>query len=306
MASGKIGLRAAIDAVLKRSPPRAAAFIVTLYGDVVVPRGGDVWIGNVIEICGRAGLNESLVRTSVSRLVGNGTLAGERQGRRSFYRLTPSASHEFENASLRIYSPNRDDGANDWTFIRIPREDTRHNTADRLQRAGFAFVAPDLAIAPGHRRAETPPGNPRHALVFHAELKEHGDRQALQDFAVACWPLDELDAAYRRFIAVASPLGTALPQAESDGADCLVARLLLVHEFRRVVLADPGLPARALPDSWSGHEAWRRFASLYNAFSPFADRWIAANLVDVDGPIRPVGDMLARRATSLSAMLQPA
>lgn len=64
--------------------PRCASFIVTIYGDVVEPRGGILWMGNLIDLCAVAGLNESLVRTSVSRLVSAGQLIGVREGRKSY------------------------------------------------------------------------------------------------------------------------------------------------------------------------------------------------------------------------------
>ncbi|HEY6919203.1 MAG TPA: PaaX family transcriptional regulator, partial [Tabrizicola sp.] len=34
----------------------AAAFIVTIYGDVVVPRGGVLWTGTLIDLCSRVGI----------------------------------------------------------------------------------------------------------------------------------------------------------------------------------------------------------------------------------------------------------
>jgi len=45
---------------------RAGSFIVTLYGDVVEPRGGRLWMGNIIETCASMGISETLVRTAVS------------------------------------------------------------------------------------------------------------------------------------------------------------------------------------------------------------------------------------------------
>ena len=60
------------------------AFIVTVYGDVVVPRGGVLWTGTLIEVCERVGISESLVRTAVSRLVAAHRLRGERLGRHSY------------------------------------------------------------------------------------------------------------------------------------------------------------------------------------------------------------------------------
>ena len=61
-------------APFEQDPPRATSFIVTLYGDLVEPRGGTIWMGSVIDICAAVGLTETHVRTSVSRLVANGQL----------------------------------------------------------------------------------------------------------------------------------------------------------------------------------------------------------------------------------------
>ena len=297
MPQGQSALHAAIDAVLGHSPPRAGAFIVTLYGDVVVPRGGNLWIGNVIDTCARAGISESLVRTSVSRLVANATLVGERHGKRSFYRLGPQAMREFDAAAERIYARHIHADAGEWTFAQFPRDCLKAPAVERLQRAGFALTGGELAVAPGapHIPPKLDCGEP--ALVFRARL-EMDNRSALQHFAATHWPLDELASAYRAFIDSVKPLNGIEP--DDDGAASLVARLLLVHEFRRVVLTDPGLPAEALPDTWPGREARKIFATVYKACSPRADHWIDARFVDVEGPIRPVGETLAHRAASVS------
>ena len=81
------GFGGLMRAILEESPLKAAGFIVTIYGDVVEPRGGVAWTGNLIETCAAVGISETLVRTAVSRLVAAGQLSGEREGRRSFYRL---------------------------------------------------------------------------------------------------------------------------------------------------------------------------------------------------------------------------
>ena len=85
--------------------PRAPAFIVTLYGDAIEPRGGTLWMGDLVSCCAEQGISESLVRTAVSRLVAAGKLLGERIGRKSFYRLTDQAQAEFRSASKVLYTP---------------------------------------------------------------------------------------------------------------------------------------------------------------------------------------------------------
>ena len=63
-------LNETVTALLVDLPIKAASFIVTIYGDVIEPRGGVVWIGNLIETCKSVGITETLVQ-------GRGQAAGE-------------------------------------------------------------------------------------------------------------------------------------------------------------------------------------------------------------------------------------
>ncbi|MDJ0929859.1 hypothetical protein [Breoghania sp.] len=59
--------------------------------------------GNLIEACKVVGIGESRVRTTVSRLVSAGQIEGEKEGRKSYYRLTSRANDEFARAARLIY-----------------------------------------------------------------------------------------------------------------------------------------------------------------------------------------------------------
>lgn len=306
-------LSEAVEAIRGASTIRAAAFIVTLYGDVVVPRGGILWIGNVIDICAEVGISESLVRTSVSRLVASGHLVGERHGRRSFYRLSPSALEEFDRASGVIYSGTPAQHDTEWTFVHIGREDMRALGTETLQKAGFGQISAELSAAPGDARGRidailgTGPKRPD-ALVFRARLEAGAPAAALRGFAALNWPLDAQATAYRQFLDLFSPLAKALAgrHARLPDRDCLIARLLLVHEFRRVVLKDPGLPPAALPEDWPGASARHLFAGLYDALTGGADKWIGAHFVDVDGPIVARGAAVKQRLAAIAETLASA
>jgi phenylacetic acid degradation operon negative regulatory protein len=97
-----------IAALLKqfhaRKPARIWSLIVTLYGDAIVPRGGSLWIGSLIEIMDLFRIDAGHVRTAVSRLSSDGWLASTKRGRASYYRLTKSGEAEFLQATQRIYS----------------------------------------------------------------------------------------------------------------------------------------------------------------------------------------------------------
>ena len=75
----------------------------------------------------------------------------------------------------------------------------------------------------------------------------------------------------------------------------MVARTLLIHEFRRVVLRDPHLPDTLLPARWPGHEAHRLCARVYHAVLPAAERWLDAHRLAGDGTLPPPEPALFRR-----------
>ncbi|MCB1390996.1 MAG: PaaX family transcriptional regulator [Rhodobacteraceae bacterium] len=255
---------------------RAAGFIVTLYGDAVVPRGGEVWIGTIIETCASVGISETLVRTAVSRLVAAGQLEGWRRGRRSFYRLTERAEAEFADASRLIYGPPE---VWQWRFVHLPEAGAEVRMAS-LERLGYARLRPTLAVGPARVPA------PRGCLVFDAVP----DGPDLPAFAAETWDLAPHAAAYRTILDLFAPLER---YRCDSGAEALAARLLLVHAWRHALLRDPRLPPEALPLDWPGHAARSLFHRLYAVLSPAADSHVGTRF---EGPQGRLALIPARHA----------
>ena len=262
----------------------AGAFIVTLYGDVVAPRGGELWMGNIIEACEAVGIGESRVRTAVSRLVTGGQLAGIKEGRRSYYRLTPEAEREFQRAARLIYAPPRAEPLRGWHMVILPVGEERDALLPRLTALRFGLALPHLAIRPDRGEPLPPLGAP------HFRATTEDDLSAL---AAQAWDLPGLHQEMATFISGFSGL-----TAEGPGA--LGLRLLLVHAFRRIALRDPALPLGMLPAGWPAPEARALFARLYLALSPAADAAVAAGFVDRHGPLVPDQARMARRIADLA------
>ena len=250
--------------------PSSASFIVTVYGDVVVPRGEVLWTGSLIEVCARVGINESLVRTAVSRLVAASRLCGERAGRRSYYRLDVSAREEFDEAAALLYA--RESPPRGWQILHAPALPREQARALRLGcMGGQVFIRPD-------RGQEAPAG----AVLFCAG--DPGDPAEVAQY----WDLSALQARYldmlRRFGGIERMVGRISDET------ALIVRLLLVEVYRHVLLRDPRLPAEALPADWKGAPARDLFRRLYGALTPAAERHISARLEGPDGflPARTV------------------
>lgn len=267
---------------------RAGRFIVTLYGDVVEPRGGRLWMGNVIATCALVGISETLVRTAVSRLVASGKLVGTRLGRKSYYALTDGARAEFAAASRILFDPPEKQG---WTFLYLA--EANESAVSALATAGFASLAPAWWIGAG---GAVPPGI--EAITFDAETRSA--RQGLRALAENHWGLSQCEADYRAFVDRFQPLlaGLTARQALTD-AEALTLRLMLVDSFRAIALRGPHLPREALPENWSGDAARALFARLYHALSPIADAYVARHFVSDIGALPRETVLTRRRAETL-------
>jgi len=100
--------------------------------------------------------------------------------------------------------------------------------------------------------------------------------------------LSGMAAAYERFLTAFRPVYAAVTtgRALSD-LDALAVRVLLVHEYRRIVLRDPILPAEILPTDWPGAAARRLCAEIYTRVLPGAERWLDAHALSDAGTRLP-------------------
>lgn len=273
-------------------PLRAWSLIVTVFGDVVAPRGGSLWLGTLNEIMGAFGIGEGVVRTAMSRLAADGWVKRDRIGRNSYYRLTPKATALSEAAAVRIYRLPRRGWSGTW-MLAVPKEEPGASIADRraaLRRAGFAQLNSGLFVAPA---GPDLPGDAGAAFVFDA--KSTGTEQDRQ-IAMSAWKLDEIAAAYRAFCDHFAPLAANLGHWRKDSElVALAVRLLAVHELRRIVLRDPGLPLDLLGSDWAGLEARALAKKIWLACLKPSERWLDVRARGFEGPLPSPSAELFRR-----------
>jgi len=264
---------------LRTQPSRTGSVIVSLYGDAIAPRGGSLALSSLLAICRGMGLSEGVVRTAISRLAADGWLAANRQGRTGFYRLTEHGRQETAAAAQRIYRDIRPRWSGRLTLCLLPPDEDRA----ALEAAGFAVFAPGVLLSPD--AAAAPAG-----LTLRAEAEP----DVLRRLARQCWPLDKIAEGYQQVLEIFGSLQRhgvgALPPLEA-----LVARVLLIHAFRRAVLKDPLLPGEMLPADWPGFAARSLVASLYAALLPPAEAWLDGHARAEGGPLpKPDAGLAAR------------
>jgi len=262
-----------INRFLATDPPRSKSLVMTIFGDAIAPHGARLWLGSLIELVAPMGVTDRLVRTSVFRLVQEGWLVANREGRRSSYALLPEARPRFERANRRIYAPPGLDWDGRWTIVMAPNGsiDAPLRTAVRkeLEWEGYAMLAPGLLAHPAADPAplaeilERVKAGGKIFVCSAAELPDAGSRP-LGELVQEGWDLSGVVSDYRRFIDEFTPLlATLREETDLTPQAAFVVRSLLIHAYRRVQLHDPMLPLELLPHPWPGSEAYALAQAIY-------------------------------------------
>jgi len=286
-----------LDALITRfqeqTPIRASSLIVTLYGDAIEPHGGTVWLGSLIRILEPMGINERLIRTSIFRLSKEDWLSAEKVGRRSYYSLTAVGRRRFDQALKRVYSSTLPAWDGSWCMVILTQLSPakRKSVREELEWQGFGAISPTLLACPRSDRADVnaslaDQGVLDDTIVF--ETKPQGDVSvgALQEQVRETWSIEALSAHYGEFIQLFRPLWQALRGRDNlDPEECLLVRLLLIHEYRRLLLRDPQLPDELLPADWEGRAARQLCRNIYRQVYAPAEQWLATVMETADGPL---------------------
>ena len=272
---------AALDRLIarlhERGRPRVWSLVITIFGDAVVPRGGRVALQTLQDIMGRLRIEAGALRTAMSRLAADHWVIRERDGRNSFYRLAEEGRHAFDLATRRIYAagPPAWDGA--WT-VAIAAQASDGDLPQKMEEAGFLRVEGRVYLRPGDISAAAAGSGDAAAiaagelagmLVIHGSSAEHPEAMRM------LWPSEEVIAAYGAFIEAYRPLRNGLKRSGAfRPLDAVAARTLLLHDWRRIVLRDPGLPPALLPKDWPGEEARSLARDIYGRLAGPSEAWL--------------------------------
>src|SRR5258708_20600710 len=133
---------------LKREPSRAGSIVITVFGDAIVPRGGSVWLGTLLESFGAIDIDSGVVRTAMSRLAADGWLERNKVGRNSFYRLVKKGRQTFDTATKHIYDTQVSDWTGRFELLLIGSSEDRDASREALKNAGFGSPLPGVWGAP--------------------------------------------------------------------------------------------------------------------------------------------------------------
>jgi phenylacetic acid degradation operon negative regulatory protein len=274
---------------LKREPSRTGSIVITVFGDAIVPRGGSVWLGTLLEFFRYLDIDSGVVRTAMSRLAADGWLERNKVGRKSFYRLARQGRQTFDTATRHIYDPPPSDWTGRFELLLIGNGEDRDASRDALKNAGFGSPLPGVWVAPS---GVPVPDEAARAIRLEVAAEDDSGRRLLSE----SWPLDRTADAYQKFMKTFEPLhGWIGRGAPLTDAEAFTARILLIHHYRRVVLRDPLLPSALLPGDWPGRAARKLCGEIYRGLLPASEQWLDRHASNEDGVLPKAEEELARR-----------
>jgi phenylacetic acid degradation operon negative regulatory protein len=263
---------------------RSRSAILTLYGDYLLNRGGEISIASLVEILSNFGLSGQAVRSAVSRMCRAGFLKVKRNRRGSYYSLSDSGYELLNKGTERIFRRKSGKWDGSWSIVTYSVPEKRREARDRLRLElswlGYGALSEATWISPYDMTAEVGELAKRIGLrenIFSFHVRHNGSTKA-SDIVARCWDLNRIHQRYASFINEYKPRYEKYLERIERGetiqpSDCFVERFSLIHEYRRLPYLDPDLPGELLPDNWLRPQAAVLFRDYHDLFAAKANAY---------------------------------
>lgn len=259
------------------------SMIFTLYGDYIRYYGGKIWIGSLIRLLEEFGHNGQAVRAAMSRMQKQGWVVAERKSNRSYYSLTDRGQKRLEEAAKRIYKLQPEKWDHQWRILIYTIPEEKRNIRDELRQelvwSGFGSLTHSCWISPNPLEAQVQDLQVRYGIEAYVDffIAEKYGGESNRRLVERCWDLDEINERYQAFIDQYSKRyvidRNKIDKGEMSDGECFVERTRLVHEYRKFLFIDPGLPEELLPDTWMGGHAAALFRDYYQILAEPSSRF---------------------------------
>jgi len=254
---------------------QARSALFDVYGDHLRARDNQAPVAALVRLLAPIGIRPPAVRTAISRMVTEGWLAPVDLPAGRGYRATSRAISRLDDAARRIYRKDEEcwDGTWHLALVAAPDDRTpRQRLRADLTWLGYARMSGAIWVSPFPRRDLAATLARAGASATTAHVRDFDP----PDAPISAWDLARLDASYAAWTTTAGTTiaGHLDTHADPDRA-AFAARFHLVHEWRKFLFTDPGLPDELLPEDWSGRPARAFFEQEASRLKPGADRFVA-------------------------------
>ena len=263
---------------------RSRPAILTLYGDYLLTRGGEISIASLIELLGNFGLSGQAVRSAISRMCRAGLLKVRRTRSGSYYSLSESGYELLNEGTERIFQRKTDQWDGTWSIVTYSIPERMREARDRLRQElgwlGYGALSEATWISPYDQTSDVQRLAKRIGVnnnIYAFLVKHHGETRPA-DIVSRCWDLDRIHKKYASFIDEYRPkLNEHLERLKSgetiEPSECFVERFNLIHEYRRLPFFDPDLPNELLPAGWLRPQAADLFRDYHDLLAAKANSY---------------------------------
>jgi len=221
---------------------RVWSLVITACGDLVQCRGGEVSTARLGALLRRVNVEPGALRTALSRLLRDGWVERQRDGRISNYRLSAQGLERFAPATTLIYAAPRAAPVERWAI------------ALRLTEGGG--MQPVLC--------------PADHVPAQADCVVSGTLDHVSDAYRAA----SLTQPHRAALGVLAQDLAAMQNTITEPLDAAAARLLLIHRWRRIVLRYPDIVPDLLPDDAPLRDPRTAVALAYGRVLAGGEAWL--------------------------------
>ena len=255
---------------------QARSALVDVYGDHLRSRGSQAPVAALVRMLDPVGIAAPAVRTAISRMVMQGWLEPVQLAGGRGYRTTERANRRLDETGRRVYRRDVPAWDGHWHLAFVdapPGRAGRTRLRAGLTFLGYAELSDNVWVSP-FPREELGSVLEREGATARTARADHFDPEP-----PGAWDLAGLRAGYDGWLAAAHDLVEQHLGAHDDADEAaFAARFHLVHEWRKFLFTDPGLPEDLLPADWPGRAAADLFAREADRLKPGADRFVACCL----------------------------
>lgn len=239
---------------------RARSYLFTLYMEYL-HEDSRAWVGDLIRWMELLGFSEPAVRAALSRSVKRGWIIPEKDGRKAFYRLSERVGWQVGRIRERLYGYGSEWDGN-WRILVYAVPEAKRTVRDRFRNElillGFGTPAPGVWVSPNGSLEAARDLVGFYGLQKYVELflsQRHSDTSTTE-FIQKSYNLEAAQLRYRAFLAQKD----AAPKTPEEG---FVRLTHMIHQARKNLFLDPGLPPELTPSGFLGGRAKEKFLEQY-------------------------------------------
>ncbi len=227
--------------------PRVWSWVVTVFGELAREPGSEI-SGNLLHgLAGLIGIKPEAIRVALHRLRKDEWIVSRRNGRNSVHLLSEKGQKISVDASRRIYG-TASNGRSAWLVLADPGFPVDADVVDAVPVGTGMWI---MAEKPNGDGIFSTPLESGHGLPDWVTAKVCPADLVTQSCVLA----DRLAALRGRFSDPEFEIATMTP------LQVATLRVMIVHDWRRLILKAPTLPEQVFPDRWHGaqcraHVSW--------------------------------------------------